>query len=718
MGKISFFKSLLTKEAQQEIDFLTFFENVRTGAWQDAVLKVRCEKDKQKRNELKKKLPAVTISGVFTDRKISGLQKHSGLLAIDIDDLNENIQKTEEILRKDKYTYALFRSVSGQGLCVVVKIQANKHSESFSGLSLYYFNNYQIVIDSSCKDVSRARIVSYDPDAFLNPHSLVFKEYVKNFNAEERKFKDFVINTQSNFEFVLSQIVNNRINICNSYEEWLKIGFAIASEFGAGGFQYFKEISQISAMYRPDSQAASPQKVEKQYNYCLKSSKSGITIKTFYYFAKKAGCLLHKPNERKYIDTAYALKKSNKSEAEIKNQIAKQFNISEQEAQDITNKVMQLTDEAFKNADNTIVLEYIKANYNIRYNLITEQIEIDEQPATERKLNTIYNECVKIKPIRYENFARLINSELIPSYNPFTEYFSQNTETFDNEIQKLLECFNFPINKNFYEKILTKWLIGLVGGAFNKPANFCVVLVSEKTQIGKTLFFRNLLPEKLKKYKVEINFDNTNKKDDLVPLTQNLLVLVDEWQDVANKNADRLRWIITADSFDFRKVYRKDEAKYKRYASIAGTSNPLEIINDSEYNRRIIPVLVDNIDLDVFLALDKDKLFAELYDLYKNNFEYELTQEDVKELKETQTAFEISKFEKELLLNVVQKPESHEDAEFYTTSEILNAFVTKYPHLKQVSTKSIGQALRYHSFERVVKRILGKPVWGYLCKPF
>ena len=77
MHKISFYPSLFaSSETSQTIEFLTFFENVKNGVWQDAVLKIRCEKDKEKRTQLKKKLPAVTISGVFSERKASGLQNH------------------------------------------------------------------------------------------------------------------------------------------------------------------------------------------------------------------------------------------------------------------------------------------------------------------------------------------------------------------------------------------------------------------------------------------------------------------------------------------------------------------------------------------------------------------------------------------------------------------------------------------------------------------
>lgn len=706
MHKISYYPSLLSSENSKTVDFITFFENVKNGVWQDAVLKIRCEKDKEKRTILKKKLPLVTISGVFLERKISGLQTHSGLIAIDIDDIGKNITEIEEKLRKDKYTYAMFRSVSGEGLCVVVKIDKRKHKESFSGLAMYYFENYKIVVDNACKDVSRARFVSYDPDAFLNEKSEVFRQYIKE-KEYEKGVTENVLATNSNLEFVISQIVRNKINICNNYHDWLKVGFAFANEFGEQGREYFRLISQVSAMYRTDSQAANDAKVNKQYDNCLKARGNGVTIKSFYYLAKQAGCVLQDEKTKKAYENAVKLKKSNKNKQTIVDTIVKEHEISVADAEKIVEKITQTNNE---------IIKYLKNKYDLKYNLLTEAIEIDNKTITERKLNTLYFECKEIKKINFEDFNKLLRSEFIEAYDPLQSYFESLTITESTEqLKKLFSCFHFAHSRDFYEKIITKWLVGVVGGAFGTPANFCIVLISEKTQIGKTTFFRNLLPKKISEYKAEINFDSPNRKDDLVPLTKNLLVLVDEWQNITIKNNERLKWIITATDFDIRKVFRKDEAKYKRIASIGGTSNPIEILNECEYNRRIIPVLLTDFDLDVYLAIDKDALFAEIYSLYKANFYYELDNDDIKELKEKQTEFEVTKLEKELLLNVVRPPKEDEDAEFFVASEILNLFLEKYKNIRNVSLKSIGMALRAHNFQRVKKKFHGKSIYGYLC---
>ena len=75
-------------------------------------------------------------------------------------------------LKEDKYTTILHRSFGGDGVCIFVKINASKESflNSFLTLEEYYFDNYSVAIDASCKDLPRLRFISYDPDIYVNPN--------------------------------------------------------------------------------------------------------------------------------------------------------------------------------------------------------------------------------------------------------------------------------------------------------------------------------------------------------------------------------------------------------------------------------------------------------------------------------------------------------------------------------------------------------------------
>ena len=60
-------------------------DRIRDGASKDIVKKIRQEKNKTERNEIKKSLPAICFSGLFNKRADSSITEHSGLICLDFD---------------------------------------------------------------------------------------------------------------------------------------------------------------------------------------------------------------------------------------------------------------------------------------------------------------------------------------------------------------------------------------------------------------------------------------------------------------------------------------------------------------------------------------------------------------------------------------------------------------------------------------------------------
>ncbi len=113
----------------------------------------------------------VTFSGTFEKRNDSNLLKHSNLLTVDFDHL-ENLQDLKAQLLNDEYfeTEMLFTSPSGDGLKWIVRIDILEvsHSDYFIAVANYIKQTYNIEVDQSGKDVSRACFLPYDPTAFLH----------------------------------------------------------------------------------------------------------------------------------------------------------------------------------------------------------------------------------------------------------------------------------------------------------------------------------------------------------------------------------------------------------------------------------------------------------------------------------------------------------------------------------------------------------------------
>jgi hypothetical protein len=113
-----------------------------------------------------------TFSGTFTSRSDKALIRHSGLLCLDFDHLN-NVRTLFDRLLRDEYfeTQLLFRSPSGDGLKWVISVDAvpSEHTGFFTAVANYVYKTYGVTVDKSGRDISRACFLPHDPDAYLNP---------------------------------------------------------------------------------------------------------------------------------------------------------------------------------------------------------------------------------------------------------------------------------------------------------------------------------------------------------------------------------------------------------------------------------------------------------------------------------------------------------------------------------------------------------------------
>ncbi|MBK7345808.1 MAG: PriCT-2 domain-containing protein [Chitinophagaceae bacterium] len=131
---------------------------------------------------------------------------------------------------------------------MLFKIEPKKHREAFNGISQYLFEKYGLSADPNGVSLSKPYIVDFDPFIYINPlysEVPVFTDYVKEVQIKE--IVGFVY-SPNDFDSIIKQIVARRVNICEGYSEWIKVGFAISEQFGASGSHYFHEVSKISSI--------------------------------------------------------------------------------------------------------------------------------------------------------------------------------------------------------------------------------------------------------------------------------------------------------------------------------------------------------------------------------------------------------------------------------------------------------------------------------------
>ena len=98
--------------------------------------------------------------------------------------------------------------------------------------------------------------------------------------------------TVTRVESLIAQLKASHTDITSGYTEWLKVGFAIASEFGETGRRYFHDISALYFGYDATE-------CDKKYDECLKSDKGRTNIATIFYLAEQQGVKL--PYQERHI---------------------------------------------------------------------------------------------------------------------------------------------------------------------------------------------------------------------------------------------------------------------------------------------------------------------------------------------------------------------------------------------------------------------------------
>lgn len=233
---------------------------------------------------VKQSLPLATV-GAFCEggRKMEDVVHRTGWVALDIDPGDNphiaNAAALRNEVAKIKYVAFSALSVSGKGVWALVKIKdPDRQGEHFDQL-IKDFSSVGITLDTSKgRNPNDARFLSYDPDAVIKDDFAVYDRLpIPERKASPRRPVSGG-DTRTQVESLISDLVTNRIDITEGYDQWLRVGFALADEFGESGREYFHQLSQ----FHPDYNHT---KADEQFTKCLRG-KDGVTIATFFHIAK------------------------------------------------------------------------------------------------------------------------------------------------------------------------------------------------------------------------------------------------------------------------------------------------------------------------------------------------------------------------------------------------------------------------------------------------
>ena len=179
MAQVTIYRNTTSTKDPHYVSVETIVGRIRDGNSREMIEKIRAADDNE-RKKLKKQLPAISFSGIFSKRADSAILKHTGYIALDLDKIL-SVHDVKKEMSRDKHTMVCFISPSGNGLKVIFKIPANtgEHERRCKAITKY-ITAHKV---DELTDVSRLCYESYDPDIYYNPDSDLFMDII----PEEKK---------------------------------------------------------------------------------------------------------------------------------------------------------------------------------------------------------------------------------------------------------------------------------------------------------------------------------------------------------------------------------------------------------------------------------------------------------------------------------------------------------------------------------------------------
>lgn len=293
--KVSVFQ--LTPQGQTKVGDVSLFDAIQMGEkYKENIQQIRSiDRDTNEKEYKRKKMqmPMFTVS-CSCGCNAKEIDKYTNIICLDIDEKDNQQTNIEEIRQKvNKLPYTLYssKSVGGKGLYCLIFVDGDKDAflPHFKALQ-DEFNKLGIVIDRSCKNLNRLRVISADTESYYNEKAQIYTKKKINFpkvTCEETQTHQPYKNNQSKdkatFEMAIKDIEERRLIITKNHQETLDISNCLACVFGEEGREYLHLI-------RKQRKGYDCYKIDECFDTSLNYIEQGhqYTLGTFYKYYNQA----------------------------------------------------------------------------------------------------------------------------------------------------------------------------------------------------------------------------------------------------------------------------------------------------------------------------------------------------------------------------------------------------------------------------------------------
>lgn len=314
-----------------------------------------------------------------------------------------------------------------------------------------------------------------------------------------------------------------------------------------------------------------------------------------------------------------------------------------------------------------------KTEYRRRKDSESGWHEVDD-----RFVNTAWAELSRRYAVVRERFLPMIlESDFVPRYHPFEEYFDQlppwDGHDYIGELASRVHCMpTEEADDDFsFEEALRHWLVAMVVALFEpEKVNEEILVLVGSQGIYKTTWLSMLLPPELRSYFLTKPNSDHFDKDDRLSLTEFAVVCLEELDVIQPRELSQLKSLASQRRIHERAPYMRYKRERLHIASFCGTSNVIQFLSDRSKNRRWLVFEVERIDSPYDHPIPYEQLYAQVKTLYKGGFSYWFEGNDIVRINRHNHRFELPDLESELILHYFRKPLEYERGKFMTAAEI------------------------------------------------
>ncbi|MBR1941630.1 MAG: hypothetical protein IJ845_09930 [Bacteroidaceae bacterium] len=428
------------------------------------------------------------------------------------------------------------------------------------------------------------------------------------------------------------------------------------------------------------------------------------------------------------MQTIYKLNRIGAAQEEVQEWAVERFaDLGQSEVEAIVRSCYQHTDEhgkepmmkrrgSHQKKDKTIyatptqIAEFLQTQAQFRKNTVTRYTEMlplgqtEWQRVTDYEVHSLWlkmdGQTELPRPHGAKEFFQILDSSFVPLYNPFEDYFQSLPEWHEGDtdyIGQLAATVHTTADEHFAH-CLRKWLVAMVAAFFSPTVvNQTIMVFIGEQGIYKTKWFNSLLPPELRLYFCTRSHTDQYSKDDRLMLAEFALICFEEIDSPGRTALAQLKAMVTMEKVNERAAYARNKEERLHIASFCATGNNKQFLVDPTGNRRWLAFEVLEIADPYRHAIDYRHLYAQVYALWKQGFQYYFTQEEIRRLNERNEEFMNVTPEEEMLLTHFSRPTRQQPGRYLTSTQIISHC---NPWVKQpLRQRVMVEALKKHGYQ-------------------